>query len=87
MKMVERGRFAWLFIVLAVLFLAGRVRADVARTTYTLSQARSSSAATSVGNKAFFAGGSSASGMSDGVDIYDAGTDTWSTAALSTARS
>jgi hypothetical protein len=43
--------------------------------------------ATTVGTKAIFAGGESASGYSNVVDIYDSSNDTWSTDTLSQARS
>jgi hypothetical protein len=52
-----------------------------------LSVARSNLAATSVGNLAFFAGGTSGSGLiTDVVDIYNAETNTWSVTTLSTKR-
>lgn len=52
-----------------------------------LAVARSNLAATSVGNLAFFAGGTSGSGLiTDVVDIYDADTNTWSVTTLSTKR-
>jgi len=54
--------------------------------TATLSEDRAWSAATTIGNKAMFAGGKRASGNSNVVDIYDADTRQWSTAALSQAR-
>ena len=56
-------------------------------TTATLSQGRDWLSATTVGNKALFAGGYSNPVMSDVVDIYDADTDTWTAATLSVARS
>lgn len=43
-------------------------------------------AGASVGTKAFFAGGDVGASFSDAVDIYDVSTHTWSTAALSQAR-
>jgi len=52
-----------------------------------LSQPRSSLAATTVGNLAIFAGGRLLGQNSDVVDIYDADTGTWSTTTLSEARS
>ena len=55
--------------------------------TATLSQPRSSLAATTVGAKALFAGGDALQGRSDVVDIYDDATGTWSAATLSRARS
>jgi autotransporter-associated beta strand protein len=54
--------------------------------TGTLSQARSDLAATSVGSKVLFAGGLTAAGPSDVVDIYDTATGTWTTDRLSQAR-
>jgi hypothetical protein len=51
--------------------------------THTLSQARANLAATTVGTKAIFAGGSG----SNVVDIYDSSSNTWSTATISQARS
>lgn len=58
----------------------------------TLSEARSDIVSTSVGSKAIFAGGtipgygSDISRYTTAVDIYDATSDTWSTASLSKAR-
>ncbi len=57
-----------------------------ASTTAALSQARYRLAATTAGSKAVFAGGYANSGDSSVVDIYDATTNAWSTAALSQAR-
>jgi hypothetical protein len=59
--------------------------------TAALSQAREGLAATSVGNLAFFAGGDfpisgEPRGVSNVVDIYNSTTNTWSTAAMSQAR-
>ena len=54
--------------------------------TATLSQARWALAATTVGDKAIFAGGGDASNCYDTVDIYDASSDTWTTHTLSQAR-
>ena len=54
-------------------------------TTATLSTPRAHLAATSVGGKAFFAGGHDQD-ASDVVDIYDTVTDTWTTASLSAPR-
>ena len=55
--------------------------------TFALSQARESLVATTVGNKAIFAGGYvSGNTYSNVVDIYDSSTNTWSTATLSQAR-
>ncbi len=51
-----------------------------------LSQPRSQLAATSVGGKAFFAGGVTGITASDRVDIFDSGTGQWTTAALSEPR-
>ena len=56
-------------------------------TSTTLSTARYSLAATSLGDKAFFAGGGSGSGYSNVIDIFDANSGNWSVAALSQARS
>lgn len=56
----------------------------------TLSQARRQLSATTVGNKALFAGGDYGAQptiYSNVVDIYDVNTDTWSTATLSSGRS
>ena len=55
-------------------------------TTASLSQARYDPAATTVGTKVLFAGGSTATATSSVVDIYDASTGQWSTASLSQAR-
>ena len=61
---------------------------DFIHETDQLSQARNLLSATTVGNKAIFAGGySSVVGSSDVVDIYDADSDTWSTYQLSQSRS
>ncbi len=54
--------------------------------TATLSQARDSIAATTVGTNVIFAGGSTGNSESNVVDIYDASTGAWSTATLSQAR-
>jgi kelch-like protein 20 len=51
-----------------------------------LAQGRYQLAATTVGRKAFFAGGTGAGGNSDLVDIYDTVTNEWSTATLSHPR-
>jgi hypothetical protein len=58
-------------------------------TTATLSEGRGFIAATSVADKALFAGGRTTQSLSfsDVVDIYDADTGIWSTANLSEARS
>lgn len=56
---------------------------ELAHTTATLSEPRYWISATTVDNKAIFAGGS---GNSDVVDIYDANTGQWSTATLSQGR-
>ena len=55
-------------------------------TTERLSQARYYLSATTVANRAFFAGGAAASGYSAVVDIYDADTGLWSTDTLSEGR-
>ena len=55
--------------------------------TDTLSEARTLISAATVGDLAFFAGGTdNVSTVTDVVDVYDAGTDSWSTANLSTPR-
>lgn len=54
--------------------------------TASLSYGRYSPAATTVGNKALFAGGGAGSGDSNLVDIYDNSSGTWSTAKLSAPR-
>jgi hypothetical protein len=51
-----------------------------------LSIARYGMATATAGNKIFFAGGSSASGLSSRVDIYDLTTQIWSTSELSLPR-
>ncbi len=60
-------------------------------TTATLSQARSGVTATTVGTKAFFAGGNSGTSAnltpSNVVDVYDSAVNSWSTLTLSQARS
>ncbi|UFH53551.1 T9SS C-terminal target domain-containing protein [Spirosoma sp. KNUC1025] len=57
-------------------------------TTATLSLPREGGAATSIGSKAFFAGGSlSFNGERDEVDIYDLTANQWTTAKLSSPRS
>ncbi len=80
---MERSRFS---VVVACLFAAGMVATSSTATaqwsTQKLSAARTSLSATSVGNKAFFAGGLP---LSNVVDIFDNGT--MSTATLSVARS
>jgi len=56
-------------------------------TTDTLSVARSFSATAAVGNTILFAGGNALAGVTDLVDVFDAGTGTWLPAtALSLAR-
>ncbi len=55
-------------------------------TNASLHQARSSFAATSVGNLALFAGGSTDSENSNVVDIFNASSNTWTVAFLSEAR-
>ncbi|MCP3920390.1 MAG: hypothetical protein GY711_33095 [bacterium] len=55
-------------------------------TTGALSVARAELAATSIGTRAFFAGGKTTNPIYAVVDIYDAHARTWSTASLSTAR-
>ena len=52
-----------------------------------LSQARRSVEAVTVGDLVLFAGGNVANSDYDRVDIYDAATDTWSSASLSVSRS
>jgi hypothetical protein len=52
----------------------------------TLSQARKGMAVASAGNKIVFAGGQTASGVSNRVDILDLNTNQWSNATLSEAR-
>ena len=59
---------------------------SLVHTTHTLSQPRYYLSATTVGNKAFFAGGAHASGYSNVVDIYDTDTGLWSTDTLSQGR-
>ena len=54
--------------------------------TDNLSHARSGIGATTVWNKAIFAGGWGSKQQNDVVDIYDCDTDSWSTATLSTKR-
>jgi len=65
-------------------FTQSAFASGLVHSTANLSQGRYWLAATTVGNKALFAGGSGASNV---VDIYDADTNTWSTATLSQARS
>lgn len=52
----------------------------------TLSEPRSDLAVVSLGTKIFFAGGSSSTGYSSRIDIYDTSTQVWSTAELSIGR-
>jgi autotransporter-associated beta strand protein len=55
-------------------------------TTANLSQARYALSATSVDGQVFFAGGVTANGVSNVVDVYNTSTGTWSTANLSQPR-
>jgi hypothetical protein len=59
---------------------------EIAHSTTTLSQARSSLGATAVGNYALFAGGCDYSNSYKTVDIFNASTGQWSTASLSHER-
>ena len=70
----------------ALLLVGSAAASDFVHTTANLSQARYYLSATTVGNKAFFAGGAHASGYSNVVDIYDADTGLWSTDTLSQGR-
>ncbi len=97
MNMQRPNRIASILVSLLVTLtfccLSSPVRAaDFTHTTATLSEGRWGLAATTVGDKAIFAGGlwdydiSGNPISSDVVDIYDAQTGTWSTASLSQAR-
>jgi len=72
-----------------VLFSASGARAGIIHKSLSnqLSEKRQCGVATTIGTQAVFAGGmdSTGSGLS-GVDIYDAATNTWSTASLSEGR-
>ena len=77
--------------LLMVIFLPGVVRSVIGQTlvdtTAVLSSPRANLAATSAGDLAFFAGGNTAAGPSNAVDIFNASTGKWSTATLSSSRS
>ena len=74
------------FVLLTCLILAsGSVTAQWSTDTFTGSRAFPSAA--TVGDRAFFAGGTdNVSSVTDVVDIYDANTDTWSTETLPSPR-
>lgn len=66
--------------------LALSILAGSSATAQSLSQARQSSAATTINDVALFAGGRFAGAGSSVVDAYDSATDTWSVASLTSAR-